>query len=235
MVAPNPQLRIPPSGPLAGPNTNPLAEFAGALYKSSFIDNEGAEHIARIGPTDGGTFYQPAHVDVCYLARGGSAPQPSVGNKIITPMIGAQPSPIPSDDFEFGVGIWLVEAIITCGFNTNVPATFDAAGGLAATFSILNADGSVATAFPSAGGLMSLAGGNALTQTSFRLIHSGKFQAAIPITNDMLAANANLPFKGLSCMLERTVTTEAIASIYSTSSGYLEFTSDCSLSIKRFR
>lgn len=229
MVAPNPQLRISPSGPLTTATTNPLAEYSGAIFQSEYGE---AEHIARIGPE--GTFV--ANEAVCYLVRAGnSAPQPSVAPKIITPMYGAPPSEDVSEAFEFGKGIWLVEAVITCGFNTSEANAVDQSGALRATFSLLKDDGAASSSFPTPLSLIPNPGGDAAVTNSMTAIHTMVFQATMEVTEAHISDNNNLPLRGLSCMLERLDSIEAIAQTYSTASGWLEFTSDCALKIRRFR
>lgn len=240
MAAPNPSLRISPSGPLAGGNTPPLSEYAGAEFLADqevVAPGTLAYLTARIGPSD------VTNAPTAFLKRGGTAPQSgTIADQLesnMIPMGVAASEQAASDALGMSAGLWLVEAVISMGFNTSLPAANEH-GGLRANFEVVSDDSSVLKSVAAIGlDNTPRAVGAApviLTAAQVGIVHSTVFRQIVPISQAEVDANNSVvpegtPFRGLQCRLQRV----AGSSAYTANSGWLEFTRNCRLSFRRFR
>jgi hypothetical protein len=226
MTAPNPQVRISPSGPLATGATDPFQEYAGAVYKanpgSPFPSNARA---GRIGPST-----EPANELQYVLEKVGTgvpvlASVPANRGTMTGPgTLGA-----PLNDFAVGAGLWLVEARVSLGFGTDLAAL--GSRGIVNVAASLVGDNGV-DAVTVSNGSQNYVGPSQDFQTFVCPI-------VVEVTPAMVAANANAPLKGLNLKITRQSTTEAADGgywgAYNANSGTLQILSDSSVVIRRLR
>lgn len=223
MVAPNPKLRISPSGPLAG-DADPLKEFAGVAFGA---DGD-ADYIAHLGPA---AFSNPADLRVEFYRADG--PVPVTGN----PAQQIALDPLNSDTFDLTEGVWLVEAVISCGFNTSGPLEAGVWGDLDVVFHALNTAGnpvasSTNVLSPIPRGVYNSNEGD---EDDYGLNHSTVKRALLTVSPEAVTANSSQPLPGLAMAVVRTDGQASTVGDYTSSSGWLEFTRDVSISVRRYR
>lgn len=242
MAPPNPALRIPPSGPLAGGNTSPINEYAGAEFLADqevVAPGTLAYLTARIGSTD------EDNSPSCIFRRAGTgvpqaAPPPDILVSDFLPMGVAAPEQAASDALGLTAGIWLVEAFVSMGFNTSLPDAGNC-GGLIASFDIVSDDNSIlksvaANALDDTPRAISEGPAESFTAAQVGVVHSTIFRQLVTISQAEIDANNSVtpdgaPFRGLQCTLTRVTG----SSVYDQESGWLEFTRNCKLKFRRFR
>lgn len=228
MPSPNPQLRISPSGPFTDGDTDPLREYAGEV--NTFNDPAGNEYIGVLGPS--GAPDDTTHV----VLQRASSPQPTDYAQVV-----ALPPLNNGGVLTFGEGVWLVEAQISCGFNTSWPDSDDSWGDIALSARLgLNAAPNTIQKSASMG-VSPIPRGILNTVTATQSIvdngvsHSVTKFTTIKITADDIAANGGHPFSSLGVVVSRVSATAVGVGSLNTGSGWLELTRDCSLSVRRYR
>lgn len=227
MAAPDKNLRVSPSGPLATPlDTFPLEEMAGLVFQTVYTGS-GNEFRNAIGPSDAAAALQGLQM---YRGDGPALAGSSFNAQSLDPQFDATP-------FGLEAGIWRVEAHLCLGFDTRPPtaATF---ADLLATFHAVNADGSSAVSgappsSPVAKGI-TLGAASPPAPSTPGAAKSVVLETMLEVTEAMVGANGG-PLPGLSCVLTRVNSPTTQVGDWDTTSGYLEFTTDCRLFVRRFR
>lgn len=247
MAAPSLNVRVAPSGPLAGSGvSDPFSEYAGAVYQGNYISNIGPDVNAKInylnasiGPTNA----EPEDVDTCYLYREGQTNPAIVATKtsdFLEPIDG------DSADFSMGVGKWLVESTISCGYNTSQPEDGGLFGALNVEAFFVTDDGSAVLASDVKETIISRACADvagvgttppvpAIEQAQLGLVHTAVVRQVITVNDADVAGNNNQPFKGFVIGLTRVTSASSLVGIYTSTSGWLEFSRECQVVVRRYR
>lgn len=225
MVAPNPQVRISPSGALAGSSAPdglapPLDGMAGAFFQlaDDHAAPAGGYSSARIGPVGGAS----DHVPSAWLYKG-IQPVAGAGNRSEFEALDAD-----SDSLEMGIGKWIVEASLTVGFESSAPTGAANGAALACSFQLLNdagapvgtADTDTVSIIPSQGSV-----GLGVVRTTI-------VRGILEVTQALIDANGG-PLTGVQLFMTRQDSDDAGS--YGTSSGWLQFSHESTLSIKLYR
>lgn len=214
MTAPNPALRIAPSGPPTTGSTDPLIDYAGSTFKSVNTSDASLEDLFFIAAPD---------ATERRIARQ-NAPQAGTIAAEFAPVGGNA----DADSFSFGAGTWLVEAQLASGFSTDVPAATNATGVLRVQMELVNdANAVVQTVEASAGSAIGPKLSGAGPSVAL-------YQAFFTITADQVLANGG-PFKGVQVVVNRQAGNYSQFQLYDATSGDLFFWNDCLLSVRRFR
>ncbi len=220
MAAPNPGLRVPPSGPPVKGDTTPFQEYAGAQFKAVNTTTAADEICFSINAPDANVFA---------IARE-NAPQAS------SPAAEYQPvnANADADGFKFGEGTWLVEAEMAMGFTTDGPTAGNNSGAIEVVVAVIKDDNTelktvtaaASSALPKPAALG--ASGAGVRQVLFR--------AYVTITADEVQNdNGGGDFSGLEIRLRRLSGTNAEVGTYDANSGQLKVWNDSGLSIRRYR
>lgn len=219
-----PKLRISPSGPLTVGDTEPLREYAGAFFVGPLAGQAQSTIMdARIGPSGlGGTVAKFS--DYLYFTRAGK-PQPTDTTHTKGEFSALDAG---SDAFTMGAGLWLVEANISCGYNS-APPTSNEYGVLNMVAKFLKDDGTTSVeVFTTRGSIVTKAIAPLPSNSEFDIM-----RAMVEVTPAAIAANNNQPLSGVALQIVRASSGNGSYSIYGTSSGWLEFSMSCGFSIKR--
>jgi hypothetical protein len=233
MAAPNPLVRISPSGPILAGDSPPLdailAEYAGYTYITN--GPVGSYVSAKIGPANA-----PADVSgVCFISLINGPADIQAASKNGS----AQFRPLNGDMDTFNgftVGSWLVEANLTLGFNTSA-AHLGAFGTLTANaLAVNNSNVTVASGSTQVPSVIprAIQGATPGAQAD-GLAHSLTMKMVVVITEALIEANAGLPIPGMSLVLIRGDSSNGAVGNITNDSGYLEFGSDTKVTIKRYR
>lgn len=223
MAAPSLNLRISPSGTLAGPEASiPLEEMAGLLL---WTPGDGANSYRNaIGPSDAAA----ANLGIEYYRADGPS---SAGGTFNT-----QPLAVQDDATPFGLsaGTWRVRTVLTMGFNTSIPLT-PTYGALVGQVAALNDAG-----VPQVTGDLraspipkDITIGIDADHSLPGVAHGFSADLFLIVTPAMVAGNGDVPLPGLSLQINRISSTEGGA--YDTTSGWLEFTHDAHMVVSRYR
>ena len=224
MAAPNPVLRVSPSGPPTVAKTDPLFQYSGKQYQ-----NSNGQYLAKIGPSNA---TNPDELAIVFSKGDGPLPT-GLGDAthvVLNQLVG------DSADFNLGVGTYLCEAQISCGFNTSNPAVIDAWGQLDCAFFATGdagqklADGAVVTQTPIPRGVVHTGGGAGSLDG---LVHSVTVRQILEVTPAMIAANGNKDLPGFGMKVVRAAGPGS--NVYSADSGWLEFTNNTTLFVRKYR
>lgn len=229
MVAPNPQLRISPSGPLAessddGGLAPPLDGMAGNLYGITPTGPTAQIIDASIGPSTG-----PADkTSYCYLYSGSVNPDSNKINGQLN-LFGL------SSGVNYGAGIWLVEADLEVGFTTS-EAQLNFAGKLLMNTYLANADGSFVKADVDDGsvyGSVVTLGGVDSASSSFPTMKAVAYKSLVQLTEaDIETAGGELT--SVRLRLQRATAPNPVGA-YGADSGYLQIGINGTVRVRRLR
>ncbi len=231
MVAPNPNVRIAPSGPIAGAE-DPFNQYAGAFFQVQGYNGNAANYSpAKIGPSSSGDF-----ADRAYLVKDGATQGVNIGAKSVAIMDGDT----VSQDFRLGVGKWIVEASLQCGYDTTIPdiqtygrvriafQTIDNAG-------VVIEDNIVDENSVLARGVID-GSSQSPSAAEWGVVNSGTFKKVIEITEAMILANGGNDFQAPQIELTRLDSNDGNLGDYGTTSGWLEFPRvSNNMTVRRFR
>lgn len=221
MTAPNPLLRISPSGPLTTGETDPLIEYAGIALQAENSTVPAAEAIASIGALGAiGAFANPL---VLPMVPGPTTVAGTPRGKFS--VIGG------AAGFSFGAGEWIVEGVIQVGYATDGPTSGSNSGGLRVTAQIVGDDNLVKTAAASPIFFGPRSGPD--SAPSFVASRAQPFGVSVFISQAQVNANGG-PFTGLQLTLERATGTSPEL-VYDANSGLLEIQNGSRVTVRRYR
>lgn len=239
MVAPNPLLRVPPSGPLADSNdgtlTPPLDGIAGYLFHVSDYDEEavlpeglGDESTSGviIGPSDSsnptyGVFYRAGHTKIT-----------SGGVTSTTHADTFSPDDDGAAAFEFTEGVWLVEAELSAGYNTAGPTALTDGGAVAANIYLVNDTTGAILNFDGSNDKLSLAQ-PFVAAASHPGANTVLVRGLINVTKAILDLNGG-PISSFALVMQRYTLAGSSLGAYSSASGWLAFNRESNLVIRRY-
>ena len=221
MTAPNPALRISPSGPPTTGDTNPLIDYAGISLSSRNASSATDEVLASIGPLGaGGSLATPLVI-----------PRTGKPTNVVSPQAFLTPQGAAAD-FAFGAGEWLVEGEIQMGYLTDGPTGPTNAGALQITAQVVGNDNLVKASAVSPTYLGPRSGGD--SGVNFVSSRGQKFSVPVTITPAMVDANGG-PLSGFQLSINRLSGTNVAYSAFDFNSGDLSILNGTSCTVRRYR
>lgn len=224
MVAPNPQERISPSGPLAGNSGGgslapPMDQMGGNYYLATANGINSPYVASSIGPVGG-----PADkVTNCYFFSGATDPDPSKVNNLMT----GDASNLPA----YSAGVWMFDAALELGFTTSLPA-LTSCGVLSLRGYLTNSAKSILSVQTNLL-LSSVPRGNVDgAGSAFPSMRNVRLRS--PIVLSQADIDSNGPITDVMMRLSRT-TADGSNGDYDASSGYLQFGSNTTVRVYRIR